>query len=331
MEKMIKPLISVIVPVYNIEEYIGYCIDSIISQTYRNLEIILVDDGSTDKSGQICDMYAADDKRIKVIHKKNGGLSDARNFAINIACGELITFVDGDDFLTSTAIYSMYCAKEMSGAQIVCCLYRPVHERRHTDFDEAYDKSKVSIYSNVSALKKMLRQSEINCSACAKLYDVKLFHDIRYPKGELYEDIATTYKLLANAEAIALVRIDGYGYFVRSGSIQWSGFTKEKMSRLKFAKEQKEYLDTRFPELKMATTDLLVSACFNILFSVIDSKEFKTEKREVEEIIISNRKMLIISKGTSKKTRFGCLLSYLGFGLEYRIYQILGVRGKMIS
>lgn len=323
-------LISVIVPIYNIEKYIRRCIESVISQTYKNLEIILVDDGSTDTSGQICDAYAERDARIKVIHKENGGLSDARNVGMDSACGEFITFVDGDDFLTSTAIDSMYRVKERLGAQIVCCLQKQVFEGKHTDFDDAYDDHKVSVYSRRDALGKMLRQSEVTVSACGKLYDAKLFSGIRYPNGELYEDLATTYKLFAAAKTVALVRIEGYGYFTRSGSIQQSSFSKEKMVELRFAKEQKEYLDKRFPELETVTTDRLVSSCFHILFSDMASKEFETERKEVERIIKKYRKTLLLSKETSKKTRFGCLLSYLGFHMEFWIYQRWGIRNKMI-
>lgn len=326
-----ESLVSVVVPIYNIEQYLERCVDSIINQTYKNLEIILVNDGSTDHSGQLCDGYAKRDTRIKVIHKQNGGLSDARNAAIEIAKGDYLTFVDGDDFLTSTAIDSMCRAKEKTGAHIVCCLYKLAYEGQNTEFEETYREDKITVYTRVEALKKMLRQSEFNVSACAKLYDTKLFNGIRYPKGALYEDKGTTYKLFAAASSIALVRIEGYGYFVRSGSIQQSNFSKEKMMELHFAKEQKEFLDKRFPELETATTDFLVSSCFHILFSVMGQKEFEAEQKEVEKIIQDNRKKLVMAKGTSKKTRCGCLLSYLGFKTEAWIYHILGVRGKMIS
>ena len=325
------PLISVIVPIYNIENYVKRCIDSIIHQTYTNLEIILVDDGSTDSSGQMCDEYAKNDARVKVIHKENGGLSDARNAAIDIAKGKWITFVDGDDFLTASAIDSMYRAKKITGAQIACCLYKLAYEGQHTEFNETYDKRKISSYSCEEALEKMLRRSEFDVSAWAKLYDYDLFTGVRYPKGELYEDLGTTYKLFDKAVNIALIRIDGYGYFVRSESIQQSKFTKSKMAELYFAKEQKEYIDSRFPELEMATTDKLISSCFHILFSVMEQKGFEKEQNEVKQLILTNRKRLIISKGTSRKTRFGCLLSYLGFNAEFFIYRKLGIRGKMFS
>lgn len=324
-----EPLISVIVPIYNIEKYIERCIVSIICQTYQNLEIILVDDGSTDRSGQICDGYAERDVRIKVIHKENGGLSDARNVALDVAQGEWITFVDGDDFLAGTAIESMYRTAEISAAQIVCCLYKLAYEGQETFFNEDYVENEISVYSQEEALDKMLRQSEFNNSAWAKLYKTELFNGIRFPKGKLYEDTGTTYKLFALSGRVAFIRIEGYCYFMRSGSIQNSKFTKKKMVELKFAKEQKEYLDARFPELELATTDRLVSSCFHILFSVMGQKEFEAEQKEVEQIIRDNRKRLLLAKGTSKKTRYGCLLSYFGFRFTWVVYLLFGIRGRM--
>lgn len=328
---MMRPLISVVVPIYNIEKYIQRCINSITEQTYQNLEIILVDDGSTDMSGHICDENAMHDVRIKVIHKENGGLSDARNAAIDCAQGEWITFVDGDDFLTKTAIDSMYKTAEITNAQMVCCLFKTVYEGKDTYFDEIYDERKISVYSKINALNKMLHRSLLNDAADSKLYQIKLFDNIRYPKGEVYEDIGTTYKLYSAAEKIALIRIDGCGYFMREGSIQNSKFTKKKMSELRFVKEQKEYLDKKFPELEMATTDRLVSSCFHILFAIIGQKEFEAEQKEVEKLIRKYRKKLIISKETSHKTRLGCILSFFGFHTEFLIYRLLRIRGKDIG
>ena len=187
------------------------------------------------------------------------------------------------------------------------------------------------LLSCVEALEKMLRQSEIFCSACAKLYDRSLFSDIRYPKGELHEDLGTTYKLFAKAGTVALVRVEGYYYYVRPGSIQNSPFTQKKMVQLKFAQEQKAFLDKRFPELQMATTDRLVSECFNMLFCMVGQPEFDAERRELQRIVKANRKRLIFDKGTSRKTRFGCMLSYFGFHTTWIVYKILGLRGKMMG
>ena len=327
-----EPLISVIVPVYNVEQYVETCVRSIINQTYKNLEIILVDDGSTDCSGKICDDMARQDERIRVIHKVNGGLSDARNVGIDHATGKLITFVDSDDYLREKMIEKLYTSKVAHEAQISCCQTRIVYENPPKDISSAFKTSEGEsiCLGQIEAISKFLKQS-ILCSSCAKLYDTELFQNIRYPKGELNEDLGTTYKIFALSDRVAFIRVEGYCYFMRSGSIQNSKFTKKKMAELKFAKEQKEYLDARFPELELATTDRLVNTCFHILFSVMGQKEFAAEQKEVEQIIRDNRKRLLLAKDISKKTRYGCLLSYMGFRAEALIYNIIGVRGKMIS
>lgn len=326
-----EPLISVIVPVYNIEKYIGRCIDSIINQTYRNLEIILVDDGSTDASGRICDEYARHDARIRVIHKENEGQSKARNHGIKIANGSMIFFVDGDDYIAKRTLYNLYNVKKDTGAKISCCLFQMTRDFCLPDVDDNSNTFQTQLLSCVEALEKLLRQSDIPCSPWAKLYDRDLFQDITYPVGEIMEDFGTTYKLFAKSDLIALLMFNGYYYYVRSGSTMKSPFTKAKMSELKFAKEQKAFLDRAFPELEMATTDRLVSSCFHILFSIMGKKEFRAEQSEVKAIIIANRKRLLRSNNTSKKTRYGCLLSYLGFHTAYLIYCLSGVREKMIS
>lgn len=331
-----QPLISVIVPVYNIEKYIGRCIESIVNQTYKNLEILLVDDGSEDNSGKICDDYAKRDARTKVIHKQNAGVSDARNAAIDVAQGELLAFVDGDDLLTPNCVESLWRAKELTGAQIACCLVRRFRGDVPPDYPvEFYSDEKVSLYPKVTALEKMLRKSDFNVSAGGKLYEKALFENIHYPNGVWFEDVATTYKLFVKTNAVAFVRTAGYIYRVRPGSQQHQKFTKQMVNELRFAKEQKQYLDGKFPELKSATADCLVSSCFHMLFGIYGNKdgktEFAAECKEAERIIREHRAELIKDKRTSKKTRFGCLLSYLGFNFTYGVYKLLGVRGRPIG
>ena len=218
-----QPLISIIIPVYKIEKFIDKCIKSIISQTYRNLEIILVDDGSPDKCPSICDKYAKIDNRIKVIHKPNGGLSDARNAGIDICKGDYIGFVDGDDYISENMYehlldHCIKCNADMS----ICGIYA---------IDEDY--SNLSIYnpmiyketilSNIQALNHLFLTFDVNFEvAWNKLYKRNLFFNkdnIRYPYGKLHEDTYTTYKLLYYANNIAVFNEPLYYYVQRSGSI----------------------------------------------------------------------------------------------------------------
>lgn len=218
-----QPLISIIIPVYKIEKFIDKCIKSIISQTYRNLEIILVDDGSPDNCPSICDEYAKIDNRIKVIHKSNGGLSDARNAGIDICKGDYIGFVDSDDYISENMYEHLleHCIKYNADMSI-CGIYA-INE----------DYSNPSIYnpmiykettlSNIEALRHLFLTFDVNFEvAWNKLYKRHLFFNkdnIRYPYGKLHEDTYTTYKLLYYANNIAVFNEPLYYYVQRSGSI----------------------------------------------------------------------------------------------------------------
>ena len=206
-------LISVIIPIYNVEQYLPRCIDSVLAQTYENLEIFLVDDGSPDNCGRICDEYAAKDSRIKVIHKKNGGLSDARNTALDVCSGEYISFVDSDDYVSDDHIESLYRAIDKYHTRLaVCGIIR---------FDES---GKSSIDYAPSSIEKCVSGEEMfetvwRPSACNKLYHKSLFAGIRYPYGKLYEDLFIYHDILAQIEQLSFTGKNSYFYYYRQNSI----------------------------------------------------------------------------------------------------------------
>ncbi len=216
--KNYKGLISVIVPVYNISPYINKCIESLIGQTYRELEIILVDDGSTDGSGEICDEYASKDSRIKVIHKPNGGLSDARNHGIDIARGEYLGFVDGDDWIHPQMYETMINVLLRDNADIVACSY----ERKDESFSDTHiDAAEFNtrILTGTQALLSI--DDTIQAMAWNKLYRREVFGGIRYPVGRLNEDEFVIHELIYGSERIALIdeKYPLYFYTVREKSI----------------------------------------------------------------------------------------------------------------
>lgn len=217
-------LVTIIIPVYNVEEYLEQCIESVCAQTYKNLEIILVDDGSTDKSAQICDRYALDDKRIKVIHQKNKGLSAARNKGLENAAGKYISFIDSDDAVALNYIETLYILIKKSGAQISACAYTRDISRLNTlafpDF-------------NISS-KKLLKKwhgkyKKIETVVWNKLYDRMIFKQTGpkneffdnkvFPEGFLHEDIYTSHLFIDNAEEIAVTGQRLYYYRTRNESI----------------------------------------------------------------------------------------------------------------
>lgn len=210
-------LVSVIVPVYMVEEYLQSCVDSVINQTYRNLEIILVNDGSSDNCGKICDDYALLDKRIKVIHKKNGGLSDARNAGIKIAEGEYITCVDSDDFIAEDMVENLYKVLTSTKADIAVCGMIKTSDRFPSIQNDNVEK--IEEFTPQEAIEEGLYNRKFPLSAWAKLYRKSLFKEIEYPVGKLYEDLFTTYKLILKSTKIVFTSRVGYYYFYRTGSI----------------------------------------------------------------------------------------------------------------
>lgn len=213
-----QPLISIIVPIYKVEIYMQRCIDSILNQTYQNLEVILVDDGSPDNCGDICDKYAIKDNRIKVIHKSNGGLSSARNAGIDIAKGDFFGFVDSDDWIEADMYESLYDALIRHNADIsICGRYIVNSENIITSSDD----EKIQILNRYQGLSELVLNYEdgIKNYAWDKLYKRELFKSIRYPEGKFYEDIFTTYKLFSVANKIVHTKSPKYYYLLRGDSI----------------------------------------------------------------------------------------------------------------
>ncbi|MCB2353216.1 glycosyltransferase [Clostridium estertheticum] len=215
---MNNPLISIIVPIYNVEVYIRNCVDSILGQSYENLEIILVDDGSPDNCGDICDEYRSKDKRIKVIHKKNGGLSSARNAGIDIASGDYLGFIDSDDWIERDMYESLYNALTSHKADISVCGRYIVDGSRITTIS---DSEKAEVFTRSEALSELVldEYSGMKNFAWDKLYKKELFNDIRYPEGKYYEDIFTTYKLFSKSNKIVDIKSPKYYYLLRGDSI----------------------------------------------------------------------------------------------------------------
>lgn len=196
------PLVSVVVPIYNVELYLKECVDSILSQTYKNIEVILVDDESPDLCGKICDDYAAMDGRIKVVHKKNGGLSDARNAGMKVATGDLITFVDSDDYISKDFVKILFEAMSENNSDIAIANMK--RTSRRDDKNTVIDW-KVSSYKNEDALIRMLYGTPFGTSACGKLFKRSLFTGVEFPYGKFSEDLFTIYKTILKSENVTYV------------------------------------------------------------------------------------------------------------------------------
>ena len=233
--------ISIIVPVYKVEKYLDTCVNSLVNQTQENIEIILVDDGSPDNCPKICDDWAKKDSRIKVIHKENGGLSDARNKALEIATGDYIGFVDSDDYVSLDMYKTLVELLEKNDADISICQYVRFTENDTPQFTN--DNEIYTFDNNIEVLKCMFSDKLVANAVWDKLYKKEIFDGIRFPVGMNYEDSYTTYKLILKANKFAITTSKFYGYMQRSNSIMAT-------YSLKGLKNLMEVINTRYDDLK---------------------------------------------------------------------------------
>ena len=296
MKKTTKnDLISIVVPIYKVEQYLKKCVDSIINQTYNNIEIILVDDGSPDNCGAMCDEYAKVDNRIKVIHKKNGGLSDARNAGLKEAKGKYITFVDSDDFISPNCIELLYnnivkYNKEISVGQI----------RRYTNLNELSETNKIEKIENFDmedSMKHLLYNNKYTSSTAGKLFLKELFDDIEFPYGKKYEDLATVYKLVYKSNGVVISNIDVYNYFVaRSESIMNEKFSETRMDALYFTEEILSFVESNIPKIKKSALARLVIECRDILVQIPNEVKYNKYKEIVSNYIRRYKLKVLINK-----------------------------------
>lgn len=232
-------LVSVIVPVYKVEKYLKRCVDSIINQTYKNLEIILVDDGSPDNCPKMCDLYAKEDKRVKVIHKQNGGLSDARNAGLDIMTGDFVCFVDSDDWVEESYVEKMLIEQQKTDADIVACGINLVNEESGIVSIFKCSKETV-IYEDNKILRKYFKKNEIISGvAWNKLYKKYIFEYLRYPKGRIYEDNAIILQILHKCKKLVVIKDRLYNYLKRQNSIMLTEITEQKLKSMVLNNEER--------------------------------------------------------------------------------------------
>lgn len=253
---MKKEKISVIVPIYNVEKYLRKCIKSIINQTYQNLEIILVDDGATDNSGEICEEYAKKDNRIKVIHKVNGGLSDARNAGIEVATGDYIGFVDSDDYIAEDMYQYLLDLLLLNQADISICGYELVEENKIQNIKKIIADRK-EIWDSKKAIIELLKQEKVHDYAWNKLYKKQLFDQVKYPYGRKMEDLGTTYQLFELSNYIVLGNQKKYFYLQREGSIVNQKNFELYRDKYELTVERYQFFKKRYPDMIENDIDML--------------------------------------------------------------------------
>lgn len=272
-----QPLISVIVPIYNVENYLDRCVDSIINQTYKNLEIILVDDGSPDNCPKMCDDYAEKDSRVKVVHKKNGGLSDARNAGMEVATGEYVSFIDSDDYISLDFYETLLQTMIDNDSDIVECSVVKFYE--NGKFDEYSDDLKVTSYDTVDALDGLISENPFKQHVWNKLYKSSVALDIPYAVGKLNEDEFWTYQVFGKAKKVTRINKTMYYYFQRNGSIMGNSYNIRRLDALEGKMNRQVYIEKNFPTLATKAKVDLYGSCMFAYQSVLKFMSGKDKKK----------------------------------------------------
>ncbi len=297
---MSNPLVSVIIPVYNVEKYVREAVDSIINQTYKELEIFLVDDGSTDSSGKICDEYKDKDKRIVVIHKENGGLSSARNIAMEEMRGRYVFFHDSDDVVANDIIeeYVKLCQNNNADIVMGTCYEFFGELKQYPKFEV----EEISCYSKIEALKLMFMDEKLHHCAAGPLFKSDLWQGIRFPLGKLYEDHATVFFVAARANKIVYCDDKRCFYRMRLDSITNSNVTSRDMMLLDINDDVASEIIKMYPELKpyilRMTMVIYLKLYSRILY--VGFNAFQTEQKRILKTIEENSDEFIKS-GLARK------------------------------
>lgn len=286
---MLRPKISIIVPVYNVQKYLRDCLDSLLNQTFKEYEIILIDDGSTDISGEICDEYAKNNDKIKVIHKENGGLSSARNAGIEIAKGNFLGFVDSDDWIDKDMYKELYFNIKNTTFDIIACNFYIMDAEGNF---EPYTKNAMNqAFNRELALKELISNNTLTFSSCNKLYKRELFEDLRYEEGIILEDMDLSYQIFNKANNIFYLNKPLYFYRYNSSSILRNSFSLKRIDEYFVRKKMYEFYLKVYPEL----SDLLYYhiCCTGSRLYTLVSVNLNENLTEYKFLINYNNRILI--------------------------------------
>jgi glycosyltransferase involved in cell wall biosynthesis len=305
------PLISVIVPVYNIESYVRKCVESIMAQTYKNIEIILVDDGSTDGSPAICDELAARDARIRVLHTSNGGQAAARNTGIKTSKGECVSFIDGDDYVTADYILHLYELIQNHHADISItnfCIRRDGAREPEREKELPY----VLSMNRREALEMLLYKKHFSTSVWGRLFRRSLFDGLEFPLGRIIEDLGVLYKIIDRAERVVYSSVIDYIYVQRTTSLLHTHGKTIVEDCVMFAEEMEQYITHKYPDL----TEAVISRCFSIsVYSLKYISFWKLYQKEYAQIrtnILKYRESTLGNANVPLESRCAAFLSYFG-------------------
>jgi len=317
--------VSIIVPVYNVEDCLSYCVDSLRQQTYKNIEIILVDDGSTDSSGEICDQYAQEDERIKVLHIENGGLSNARNTGVKESSTDWIVFIDSDDYYDHRAIEYLVKLRDKYRVDLVATPVIEVRNYENSDFLGDFREKYSGKLDRRTALEQMFYGNYVGTHSGGKLYKKEILLRFPYPNGMLYEDLALAYEHIASCENIAVSALNLYKYYRRPGSIVNSKYSDRLLDFYKAMEWNRSYIERDYPNDKEMRRALNVRYVFNGLHIIhaMLSSDMYAEVNKIRKEYIQYFKDVILNSNVTRKNK----VKYLMLLVSPKLYE--KIREKM--
>lgn len=301
--------ISVIIPVYKVEEFLDDCVRSVIAQTHTNTEIILVDDGSPDNCPAMCDSWAEKDKRIKVIHKPNGGLSDARNAGLEIATGEYISFIDSDDWILPEMYERMLSLIQKENADICACSIRSCYP----DHEEVWGCKEYFTGTAEQILDMLYSDTKYPVSAWNKLYKRECWNKLRFPVGKICEDAFTTYQLVHNAGRIVQVPEAFYCYRIRPQSIMTSAFSIKRMDEEEAWRANYQFVKKHYPVLYKKAFRFYLQKVHVLIRAISreQREEYSQQYKYLKNIMKTNMLFMVFKSGLNWKYRIKFVLDYI--------------------
>ncbi len=313
-----KDLISIVVPIYNAQDTLERCLLSIKEQTYKNFEVILVDDGSIDNSKVICKKIIKNDDRFKYFYKINEGVAKTRNFGLKLCKGQYITFIDSDDYVSIYYIEKLYKGLISNDCDISVCLAQNVYKEIYQDF-KINSKLQYNILSAEQALEFMLLEKDIDTSFWGKMYKKNLFDKIIIKDYKIFEDLDTMYKIILKANKIILIKEKLYFYYIRKGSLSHINFSEKNLVVLKILDNMEREIIKKYPSL----SDAILCRKINANFYILRNTQKKSKYYNIcKKYIKCHRKYVLKIKNISLKSKIGIIVSFISFDLIKPIFKL---------
>ena len=321
-DKMDQPLISIIVPVYKVETYLRQCVDSILNQTYNNLEVLLVDDGSPDNCPKICDDYAMQDTRIRVIHKTNGGLSDARNAALEVCAGEYIAFVDSDDWIEPQMYSDMMAMMSEKDLEIVFCTVREIVDGEAVGIRYHYFPD--GTVMDAKEVQKLALKDEIAAAVWMRLCKKDCFNHVRFPVGRNYEDIAVTFLPFERADKVGFLDRPYYNYRINKSGIAHQKKPLTRYQMFLSYRDCYDYAVEHVPEVKAEICALVARFALGTFLDcqIEDEEKLRQIQPEIEQFLLEHRNVVLCSRRNSVAVKMMIMAYYNCKPLLKTLYRI---------